>query len=236
MKKLMRYFICGALAVIMLCSTATALAASSVNYETVVVTADLIQLYEQVFTGNGEVYDASGRDVTTSFVARLNGAYQSGDYESILAACYKEGISRIVGYQYTISQNREDVGTRAVENKTYSKMVAHLVTNPGPWYPGKAWYLIVTASGSYSVGYAYPNIIVVYNVSTPTVDVSYADEGSAFVGTLNSITISTPVISPSATSFSFSVTTVHSMTCPIPGMEWLTGTLGPFTNVSNFTV
>lgn len=32
------------------------------------------------------------------------------------------------------------------------------------------------------------------------------------------------------------VTTTHTVSCPIPGIDYITGTLGPFTNVSNFTI
>ena len=34
----------------------------------------------------------------------------------------------------------------------------------------------------------------------------------------------------------FTVTTTHTVSCPIPGSDYVTGTLGPFKNVSNFTI
>ena len=75
---------------------------------------------------------------------------------------------------------------------------------------------------------------------SPTTGVSspakWSNTAAAFTGNVTGVTTTTPVINAGYRSASFKVTTTHTMSCPIPGMEYLTGTLGPFTNVSNFTM
>ncbi|MCI9327963.1 MAG: hypothetical protein HFJ00_17440 [Lachnospiraceae bacterium] len=71
---------------------------------------------------------------------------------------------------------------------------------------------------------------------SPTINVSFSDLGALFSGSLDSIRTTKPAINSNKTSASFTVTTTHTVSCPIPGVDYATGTLGPFTNVSNFTI
>ncbi|MSS38672.1 hypothetical protein [Clostridium porci] len=130
-------------------------AVPSENREVPVASADFKKMCDQVFYGNGQVYNASGADVTTSFLTKYNGIYQSG---------------KIIGFP------------------------------------------------------------------SPIINVSFSDLGALFSGSLDSIRTTQPSISSNKTFASCSVTTTHTVSCPIPVVDYITGTLEPSTSVSKFTI
>lgn len=213
----------------MLSLSTTAFASSTENREISVANADFKRVCNQVFQGNGEVYNTNGVDVTDSFLTKYYGAYQSGNYDEILSGCFADGITQISGHNNIMP----DVTTRSVLHPQYEESVVHLVTQNGFPYDGKSWYLVVTATGSYGYQDSTNEII---SFPSPTINVSFSDLGALFSGSLDSIKTTQPVINSSKTSASFSVTTTHTVSCPIPSVDYITGTLGPFTNVSNFTI
>ena len=208
MKKLFAMFL--TLCLIFSFST-TAFASSVDEREVPVASADFKRVCDQVFEGKGEVYNANGIDITNSFLTRYNAIYQSGNYDAILSGCFKEGVL----------------------HPQYEESVVHLVKQNGFPYDGKSWYLVVTATGSYGYQDSTNEII---DFPSPTINVSFSDLGALFSGSLDSIRTTKPAINSNKTSASFTVTTTHTVSCPIPGVDYVTGTLGPFTNVSNFTI
>lgn len=207
----------------------TTFAASVKSEDIPTPNAEFIKICEQIFTGNGEVYTSNGTDITTSFIAKYNSAYLSKDYQTILAGCYADNISQLNGRSHI----EVNTATRAVLQLRYEESKAHLVRQNGFPYDGKSWYLIVTASGSYGYQDSTGQII---SFPAPTINISFSDLGALFTGNLNSMTTTTPVLNSSKSSASFKVTTSHTVSCPIPGLDYVTGTLGPFSNVSNFTI
>lgn len=201
-------------------------AAENSNDMSVVPSDDFIRMCDLLFAGNGEVYSSDGVDITQSFVLEYGTAYSSNDYATILRACYSSDVSQI-------RTHSKGVPTRAIMDIPYEERVVHFITQNGFPYDGKSWYFMVTASGTYAYndGYQY-----IQNFPAPTISVSYHDLGALFSGSLTSMSVTSPAFNSSKTSVSFTVTTTHTVSCPIPGSDYLTGTLGPFTNRSNFTI
>ena len=185
-----------------------------------------IKVCDSLFAGNGEVYSSSGANITRSFVLENSAAYNSNDYATILTECYSKDVSQI-------RTHSKKPSTRAIMNIPYEESVVHFITQNGFPYDGKSWYLLVTASGTYAYndGYQY-----IQNFPAPVISVSFHDLGALFSGSLTSMSVTAPAFNSSKTSVSFTVTTTHTVSCPIPGSDYVTGTLGPFKNVSNFTI
>ncbi len=195
---------------------------------TVTVTSDMIKVCNLVFDGNGELYNSDGDDVTENFIIKYNDFYMNKDYISIVNAFNEEGISNI----YAHGNKNSAVQPIAFMDIPYDEVVVHLVTQNEFPYNGKSWYFIVEATGTY----VYQISGYIYSFPTPTINVSYSGLGELFSGSLTSINVTTPVLNSSKNEASFTVTTQHEVSCPIPGLDYITGTLGPFTNVSNFKI
>lgn len=235
MKKKICSFFGVVIAVVMaVCASSTALAAPSEKTDTVLPDADFIKVCDQLFTGNGELYNISGMNVTDGFIEKYSVAYESKDYETILRACFQEEISQIYGHVYEYNNIEIQNAARTILNLTYEENAVHLIQQKGFPYDGKSWYITVKASGVYTYQDSYGGYIV--DFPAPTISVSFNGLGALFTGSWDSITTTTPVINSSKTAASFEVTTTHTVSCPIPGSDYITGTLGPFTNVSNFTI
>lgn len=228
-KKIRSFFCVVMVALLMVSMNLAVFAAPSENADAVVPNADFIKICNQLFSGNGEVYNAGGIDVTNSFITKYTSAYESKDYAAILSGCYEDNISRIHGRKH----EEQPQSTRAVLQLRYEESVAHLVRQSGFPYDGKSWYLVITASGSYGYQDTTGQII---NFPSPTISASFSDLGALFSGSLDSIKTTAPSLNSSKTAASFKVTTSHTVSCPIPGVDYVTGTLGPFTNTSNFTI
>lgn len=125
----------------------TTVFAAAIDNESVLKPDDggLIKIYKQVFSGNGEVYDVNGNDVTSSFIEKYSEAYQANDYETILSGCYQDNIALLNGHNNV----KSNIGARSILRMRYEESVAHLVTHKGFPYDNKSWYIIVTASGTY---------------------------------------------------------------------------------------
>ena len=226
LRKLFAFFLSLCL---MLAFSTNVFAASGDDEKNLVANDDFKKVCDQVFQGNGEVYKANSEDVTNSFLEEYYAAYQSENYDYILEGCYDDGIVQITGY----SNHSADVTPRTMMQLQYDRSVIHLITQHGVPYDGKSWYLVVTATGTFGYQESMNEIV---HFPEPTIKVSFSDLGALFSGNLEGISITQPVINSSKTAASFSVTTTHTVSCPIPGLEYITGTLGPFTNVSNFTI
>ena len=229
MRKMKKVFATLLTLCLILSLSTTAFASSTESSEVPAANADFKKVCDQLFQGKGEAYNANGVDITANFLSEYNGAYQAGNYDAILSGCFDDNIVQITGHSNVVP----DATTRAVLHPQYEESVVHLVKQNGFPYDGKSWYLVVTATGSYGYQDSTNEII---DFPSPTINVSFSDLGALFSGSLDSIRTTRPVINSSKTSASFSVTTTHTVSCPIPGSDYLTGTLGPFTNVSNFTI
>lgn len=229
MKKVLAVFLSSILMLSLLCTPAFAAETrvSAVNETEVadgfVATCDL------VFSGKGEVFNSEGIEITQSFVYACREAYNMRNYAAILEACYDMEVFRICAHGNTETK----ASTRAYMTLSYEEYAIHFITQEGFPYDGKSWYFMVTATGTYVYLDGYDTIQAVHE---PTIDVSYIDLGAAFAGSLDSVSVSTPVISADRSYATFNVTTEHTVGCPIPGVDFIMGTLGPFTNVSYFTI
>lgn len=193
------------------------------------VSDSFIEISTLLFTGNGEVYDANGNDITQAFLQNYQILYDSRDYAAIQNACLAENISQIRAHNQTSSQSK----ARAILTIEYEEYSLHYITQEGIPYDGKTWTLLVTASGTYSYNDGMGQIIA---FPTPTISYALNGLGAKFSGSIDSSRTTTPVINSSKTAVTFNTTTTHSVSCPIPGVDYITGTLGPFTTVSYFTV
>lgn len=190
---------------------------------------NFIEICDLLFSGNGKTYNQSDEDVTKLFCDTYANAYINKDYAAILHGCFEEGIACIQTHKESVSQ----ITPKLVMSKSYETSQAQLVHQVGFPYDGKAWYIIVTASGDYTY---YDSTNQISSFPPPTIGVSFSDLGAAFTGNVTKTKTTTPKLDSNRTSASFTVTTEHTVSCPIPGSDYITGTLGPFKNVFNFTI
>ena len=196
--------------------------------------SEIIGLLDLIFTGHGEVYDSQNNIITDEFITKYYYLFDKKDYQTIMLMCFSEHISQLVG-DPIVCVDTKQTGTKAVETRSYYQERFTLVTQHGFPYDGKSWYIFVAASGTMTVGYAYPNIVVIQSVTNPVFSYSFYGEGSAFTGSVTNNTPSSPVISSSGTYFTFHTTTTHKMTGP--GLSPLESvTLGPFTNTFYYQI
>ena len=227
MKKLRALVLIVMTVVVLGCGSVQALATDETENE-LIADENFIEMCERIFSGNGEIIDSVGNDITDYFVSKYSAYFESGEYTEILKMCFDEGVSELRGHY------SEKLETRASVRKVYEETAIHLVTNVSyPPYPGKEWYLLVTVSGVILYDTWSEQII---SCPSPTVSIEFGSLGALFTGNLTSVNVSTPVIDNSNYSVSFFVTTVHTVSYPIPGLDYITGELGPFTNMSNFTI
>lgn len=199
-------------------------------YDTIQIVNDIIRILERsIIYEQIKKINSDGDNVTDSFIINYEEAYQKEDFKSILCGCYQDGISQMDGHNYILP----DRHTRSVIHPKYEESKVHLITQNGFPYNEKNWYLVVTATGSYGLQDATNEIIA---FPSPSISVSFSELGALFSGSLDSIRTTQPVISSNRKSVSFNVTTTHTVSCPIPGVSYVTGTLGPFTNTSYFVI
>lgn len=202
------------------------------NEETQALPSVFIEKCDLLFSGSGKIYTHNGEDVTQLFCTTYMSTYKVGDYVAIRDACRAENISYIKTYrENTLAMPRLSM------TKSYEESELYLVENKEFPYKGKTWYFEVKATGSFTYN---DGNFQISSFPNPTIEVAYYDTGSLFAGSLTSMTTTTPRLNSSKNSASFTVTTKHTMSCPIPdvsgGTAPVTGTLGPFTYVSNFTI
>ncbi len=197
---------------------------------------DFIKVCDLLFSGNGQAFNQNDENVTHIFCNTYIDAYTNRDYATILDSFFKENVYYIQTHKESVQPREESVyqvAPRLVMTKSYEDSKVHLVRQSGFPYDGKSWYFIVTATGSFTYN---DSTFQISSFPNPTISVSFSDLGAAFTGNLESMTTTTPQLNSSRSSASFTVTTKHTVSCPIPGVDYVTGTLGPFTNVSNFTI
>lgn len=188
---------------------------------------------ELLFNGQGTIYDQDGNDITTSFVERYQLLFQAQDFDTILSCCFEENVDLIETGQIIVERDSAKTdGLRTILYPTYELYRRHIITQTGNPYHGKRWTFCVCATGSYTYQDSYGGYIVYF--PNPTYGFSFEDIGEAFSGSVTSINVTTPVVSGNTATFS--ITTSHELTCPIPLIDPLTSTLGPFTRTSNFSI
>ena len=229
MKK--RSLLCVLLSIVLMLGFNLNAFASPESDESVEVADDnFIEICDLLFSGYGEVYDSNGSDITSSFISEYFGTYQSRDYSMILSKCYAENISQIRTHKAT---ELSSSARASVLQLAYEDSITHFITNNAAPYEGKSWYVTVTASGTY--GYAEPDNRIL-SCNNPSMSVSFGSLGALFSGNIERIRSSTPLINNNAMCITFTVYLEHTVSCPIPGVDHITGTLGPFNTESNFTI
>lgn len=186
----------------------------------------LIKVFDQFFSGQGTAYNSANEDVTQEFYNTHIKEFCSGDYDAIKEGLNVEDIACIE--TYSIIQP-----TRLEMTKTYEQTRIHPVRQDEYPYEGMAWYIIVTATGSFTY---HDSTLQISSYEDPEISVDFADLGALFSGTPTSIKVSSPKYISNRTGISFSVTVKHTVSCPIPGIDYITDTIGPFETVSNFEI
>ena len=158
--------------------------------ETSAPSADFIRLCDQVFSGNGKMYNASGDDITNNFISKYTYAYTNKDYQTVLSGCFEEEVYQIDSWNV----KKQAVATRSIMQIPYERFQAFLVTQNGFPYDGKSWYVIITASGQF--GYQ-ESTNQIFDFPVPTISVSFSDLGALFSGNLDSVRTTTPVLNSS---------------------------------------
>lgn len=220
MKRVLSAFCCICM-ILSLCAPSAAISASDASQHYV----SLESFFNQLFTSSTSLYDSNGNDRTSAFLTTYGSLFRQADYEALYSALEDEGIVTI----HTISiENPPQNGGRFIAYPTYEKTVWHRIVQDGFPFDQKSWLFGVTASGSFT---HHESQGVIVSFPNPTISVSYSGLGTMFSGSLDSMSLTTPVIS--GNSASFSVTTTHSVSFTI---ENIPGSLGPFTNVSDFLI
>lgn len=193
-----------------------------------------IKQIDAIFQGAGHVQRADGKDATELFLQANRCFYEAGDYSSIASYCLLNDITELYSHTRQVRREYDESGTRTILVFYYDETQAHLKEQTGTPHNGKKWYFAVNASGSYRYQDSYGGYIISF--PSPTISWFFEDLGAAFTGNVTSVRVSTPVIYSNPVHATFTVTTKHTVTCPIPGFSNLTGTLGPFTDQFSFDI
>lgn len=223
MKKVFSVF----LALTMLVCLCIPAAAAEANEEDSEVSDLFIHVCDLFFSGKGEAYDKNGNDVTTSFYSSYITAYVSGNYAAIKNGCISAGVSCIKTHDVATIQPRLTL------TKTYEEMSYHLIEQKGFPYNGKTWGFVVWATGSFSY---YDSTFQISSYTDPSLSYTYDGLGAAFVGSVTGTTVTRPSLINNRTTLTFTVNNTHEVSVPIPGVDLITGTIGPFETESVFTI
>lgn len=223
MKKFLSLFLALAMSVC-LCIPASA---AEANTEDTEVSDLFIQVCDLFFSGKGEAFDHSGNDVTSSFYSAYISAYTSGNYAAIKDGCISLGISCIKTHDDAAIQPRLQL------TRTYEEMSYHLITQEGFPYDGKTWGFVVWATGSFTY---HDSTFQIASYTSPSISYTYDGLGAAFVGSVTGNTITGPSLTNNRTTLTFTVEATHEVSVPIPGVDLITGTIGPFETESVFEI
>lgn len=223
MKKYLSLFLALAIS-ICLCIPASA---AEANTEDTEVSDLFIQVCDLFFSGKGEAFDQSGNDVTSSFYSAYITAYNSENYAAIKDGCSSLGISCIKTHDEAAIQPRLEL------SRTYSEMSYHLITQQGFPYNGKSWGFVVSASGSFTY---QDSTFQIASYTSPNISFSFDGLGAAFSASVTGNTIIGPSFTNNRTSLRFTVNATHEVSVPIPGVDYITGTIGPFNTSSVFEI
>lgn len=193
-----------------------------------------IDQIDTIFQGLGYVKNSNGDDVTKDFLRANEYAHKIGDYSGIVSYLHANNIKELYSCTQYVRKEYDENGTKTILVFYYDEIQSQLVTQVGTPYNGKSWYLVVNASGSCRYQDSYGGYISSF--PAPTISPSFSDLGAAFTGNITSLQTSTPIIYSSPVHATFSVNITHTVSCPIPGFSYLTGTLGPFTNQFSFDI
>lgn len=191
------------------------------------VSETFIHVCDLFFAGKGEAYDQTGADVTDSFYNSYLSAYSAGNYAAIKSGCITSGISCIETHDVSAIQPRLEL------SRTYEEMKYHLVTQEGFPYDGKTWGFVVWATGSFTY---HDSTFQIASYTSPNISYTYDGLGAAFVGSVTANTISIPTLINNRTTLTFTVNATHEVSVPIPGVDLITGTIGPFETESVFEI
>ena len=190
--------------------------------EEVQLSPDFITLCDDFFSGHGVAYNQDHEDVTDFLYKNYLDVYNRKGYNELHEIFLENGVSQI---RTSVETETSNPFLRLVMNRNYSEYVAMDFQQKGFPYDGKKWYLILTAKGSYKYNDGTNQIT---SFSTPTIGFSFSGLGALFSGHITSSSTTAPVLSSNKRSVTFTTKSTHEVSCPIPGVEYATGTLGPF--------
>ena len=189
--------------------------------------ASFIEICDLFFAGKGEAFTQNGTNVTEEFYSSYIEAYSSGAYDAIKAGCISSGVSCIKVRDVSSTQTRLEM------TRTYNEMSYHLITQQGYPYDGKTWGFVVQAVGSFTY---HDSTLQIASYTAPRLIYSFDGLGAAFTGAVTESTVSIPTLINGRTTLKFSAEVRHEVYVPIPGIDLLTGTIGPFDTISVFEI
>ena len=215
--------------VLALMMTTTVFASDASESRSTTLPEQAIKNYDLLFAGKGEVYDSFGNVITQQFIVENISLYSSGNYDAIRQSCYNMNVSRIHVHESNIVQP----SSRAFLEIEYEDTITHYITQPEPPFEGKEWEINVTAHGTYIYQDSYQYI---YNFPEPWISYSFWGEGALFSAYVTENRITTPRLNSDKSAASFTVETYHCVDGPVPGLDTVTYTLGPFYTESDFVI
>ena len=179
------------------------------------------------FNGDGKAYDADETDITEKFYDACSAMHSVGDYTAIIEWCIHNSVSCIKTRSEELMQPEMEMTRR------YNEMSYHLITQNGFPYDGKTWGFVVRASGSFTY---QDSTFQIASFGYPTISYEFDSLGAAFTGSVTGNTITGPYITDNRTKLPFTVTATHEVSVPLPGLDLITGTIGPFETESVFEI
>lgn len=189
------------------------------------ISEKFMKVCDLFFSGNGQAYDQNNEDITSFFYNTYLPSYDVGDYVAIYNGYLNHNLSSIQVHEISIKP------AGLVLNHSYEEMSYHLVKQNGFPYNGKTWEFLVFAKGTFSY---YDSSFQIVDFKNPTITFDFNGLGVLFSGSVTNVTLSPITFTNNNKTAVFTVTTKHEVSCPVP--EYITGTLGPFTNVSVFNI
>lgn len=89
------------------------------------------------------------------------------------------------------------------------------------------------ATGSFTY---HDSTFQITSYTAPSISYTYDGLGAAFVGSVTGNTITGPSLTNNNRTLRFTVNATHTVSVPIPGVDLITGTIGPFSTSSTFSL
>lgn len=232
MKKKKYRFLCLILSCVFVfgCGSHALAATSGLANKSDSVSQTLVEVWDMVFSGNGEIYNENGDDITANFIAEYQLLYDDSNFSLLSEACDIENVSTIHTRHFP-----DTPSTRTIFEYSYNERVTHRVKQEGSPFPGKTWYLVVIASGSYRYQDSYGGYII--DFPGPTISFEFVDTGDAFSPSLDSNQVTSPSYSADKRSVTFTVTTTHHLDYFFSDSGGAVfGEMGPYETKAVFTI
>lgn len=175
------------------------------------------------FFGNSEKYNAiskQGQDVSKDFYAKYIAQYNACNYDALWIA-FQDELSAFNWKNETVERQLSRSLLELTASESFYRL-GKTVNN----MPGKAFEILFTISGDYTVNDGTSEIIY---ASSPSLDISYSGEGALFSVETQGISTNTKINAAKDTvTFSASFYSDISMEDPYVGITLWTERTGPY--------